>query len=153
VKSLSHVQLVATPMDCSLPASSVHEIFQARVLEWLAIAFSGLSCLELPKWHWIKVARVNILALFLIVEETLSTLHSWVWCELCVSRSVMASLCDPMDCSPPDSFVHEMLQARILEWIAMPTSSGSSQLRDQTWGLPHYRQVLYCLSHQGGPWC
>ena len=29
------------PMDCSLPGSSIHEIFQARVLEWGAIAFSG----------------------------------------------------------------------------------------------------------------
>ena len=31
------------PMDCSLPGSSVHGICQARVLEWVAIAFSGLS--------------------------------------------------------------------------------------------------------------
>ena len=30
------------PMDCSLPGSSIHGIFQARVLEWVAIAFSGL---------------------------------------------------------------------------------------------------------------
>ena len=30
------------PMDCSLPGSSVHGIFQARVLEWVAIAFSGV---------------------------------------------------------------------------------------------------------------
>ena len=33
------------PMDCSLPGSSVHGIFQARVLEWVAIAFSD-SCLQ-----------------------------------------------------------------------------------------------------------
>ena len=39
VKSLSHVQL-SDPMDCSLPGSSIHGIFQARVLEWGAIAFS-----------------------------------------------------------------------------------------------------------------
>ena len=31
------------PMDCSLPGSSIHGIFQARVLEWGAIAFSGIS--------------------------------------------------------------------------------------------------------------
>ena len=36
----SHVRLLATPMDCSLPGSSIHGIFQARVLEWGAIAFS-----------------------------------------------------------------------------------------------------------------
>ena len=32
------------------------------------------------------------------------------------------SLCDPMDCSPPGSSVHGILQARILEWVAMPSS-------------------------------
>ena len=41
VKSLSRVQLFATPMDCSLPGSSVHGIFQARVLERVAIASPG----------------------------------------------------------------------------------------------------------------
>ena len=37
-----------------------------------------------------------------------------------------------MDCSPPGSSVHEILQARILEWVAMPFSRGSSPPRDQT---------------------
>ena len=35
-------------------------------------------------------------------------------------------LCDPTDCSSPGSPVHEILQARILEWIAVPFSEGSS---------------------------
>ena len=34
---------LSDPMDCSLPCSSIHGIFQARVLEWGAIAFSGIS--------------------------------------------------------------------------------------------------------------
>ena len=42
------------------------------------------------------------------------------------------ALCDPMDCSPPGSSVPGILQARILEWVAMPSSRGSSQPRDQT---------------------
>jgi len=37
-KSFSHVRLFVTPMDCSLPRSFVHGIFQAKVLEWIAIA-------------------------------------------------------------------------------------------------------------------
>ena len=41
-------------------------------------------------------------------------------------------LCDPMDCSPPSSSVHGILQARTLEWVVMPSSRGSSQPRDQT---------------------
>ena len=43
-----------------------------------------------------------------------------------------ATLGDPMDCSPPSSSVHEILQARILEWVAIPFSGASSQPRGQT---------------------
>ena len=42
-KSLQSCPILSDPMDCSLPGSSVHEIFQARVLEWGAIAFSSVS--------------------------------------------------------------------------------------------------------------
>ena len=42
------------------------------------------------------------------------------------------TLCDPTDCSPPGFSVHGILQARILECIAIPFSRGSSQPRDQT---------------------
>ena len=55
VKSQSEVtQLCPTlsdPMDCSLPDSSIHGIFQARVLEWGAIAFSNKLNYVLPKIH------------------------------------------------------------------------------------------------------
>ena len=43
------------------------------------------------------------------------------------------TLCDPLDCSPPGSSVYGILQARILEWIAMPFSRGASWPRDWTW--------------------
>ena len=42
------------------------------------------------------------------------------------------TLCYPMDCSPPGSSVHGILQARILEWVAISFSKGSSRPRDQT---------------------
>ena len=48
---------------------------------------------------------------------------------LLTSRSVASdSFVTPMDCSPPDSFVHGILQARILEWVAMPCSRGSGSI-------------------------
>ena len=51
-------------------------------------------------------------------------------------RMLISQLCltlyDPMDCSPPGSFVHGILQARILEWVAIPFSRGSSYPRHQT---------------------
>ena len=65
----------------------------------------------------------------------------WKWKSL----SHVKTLCDPMDYT-----VHRVLQARILEWVAFPFSRGSSQ----QWlnpGLPHYRWILYQLSHQGSP--
>ena len=40
------------------------------------------------------------------------------------------TLCDPVDCSPPGSSVHGIAQARILEWVAISFSRGSSQLRN-----------------------
>ena len=56
---------------------------------------------------------------------------SIVYALLLVAQSCL-TLCDPMDCSPPGSSVHGILQARILEWVAIPFSRGSSQPRGQT---------------------
>ena len=52
-------------------------------------------------------------------------------CVLVDAQSCL-TLCDPMDYSPPRSSVHGIPQARILEWVAMPFSKGSSQPRDRT---------------------
>ena len=62
------------------------------------------------------------------------------------------SICDPMDRSLPGSSVHGILQARILEWVAMPSSRGSSRPRDRTHiclHLRHCRWILYPLGHLG----
>ena len=50
----------------------------------------------------------------------------------CLVSKSCPTLCDPMDYSLPGSSVHRILQARILEWVAMPSSKGSSWLRDGT---------------------
>ena len=52
----------------------------------------------------------------------------------CICHPVMSDFFDPMDCSPPSSSVHGILQARILEWVTIPFSKGSSQPRDRTQG-------------------
>ena len=44
-----------------------------------------------------------------------------------LSHSVLLTLCDPMEYSPPGSSVHEILQTRILEWVGLSFSRGSSQ--------------------------
>ena len=42
------------------------------------------------------------------------------------------TLCDPLDCSLPGPSIHGFLQTRTLEWVAMPSSRGSSRPRDRT---------------------
>ena len=53
------------------------------------------------------------------------------------------TLCDPMDCSPPSSSVQGILQARTLEWVAVPSSTGSSRPKDQA--------HIFCVSCLGTP--
>ena len=67
------------------------------------------------------------------------------------SFQLRLTLCDPMDGSPSGSSVHGILQSRILEWVAVPSSRGSSWPRD--WTCVSYvswvgRQVLYNWHHQ-----
>ena len=71
-------------------------------------------------------------------------------CVRLLGRRSCLTLCDPMDCSPPGSSVHRIVQARILEWAAIFSPRRSSQPRDQTC-LPHCRWILDLLSHQGSP--
>ena len=62
---------------------------------------------------------------------------------LLFSLSVVSDSLKPMDSNPPGSSVHGILQARILEWIVIPFSGGSSQLRDRTCVFCIGRRVLY----------
>ena len=71
-------------------------------------------------------------------------------CSLCIHNKSLQScptLCDHTDCSPPGSSVHGILQAIILEWVAIPFSRGSSQTWDGIRISCIGRQVLYhwCL--------
>ena len=73
-------------------------------------------------------------------------------CMCAKSLQLCLTLCSPLDCSPPGSSVHGILQARILEWVAMPSSRGSSRPRDRTCVSDVSstgRQVLYHWHHLG----
>ena len=72
-------------------------------------------------------------------------------CAKCAkSPQLRPTLCHPTDCSPPGSSVHRILQARILEWVAVPSSRGSFQPRDQT-HISYITGGSLPLSHQGSP--
>ena len=158
-------------MDCSLSGSSVHGIFQARVLEWIAISFSRGS--SGPRnWTWVSciagkcftvwATREALEDLNPVLKLKFSKIHDFCWKKLnhntqsyswdvnrkkvkakvpgscptlCYSMDYMkvkvTQLC-PTLCDPMDYTVYGFLQARILEWAAVPFSKGSSQPRDWT---------------------
>ena len=121
------------PMDCSPPGSSVDGLFQARVLEWAAIAFSHIlaaaakshqSCPTLcdpiegrppGSRPWDSPGKNNEVGCHFLLQ-----------CMQVKSENEVAqscpTLCDPMDCSLPGSSVHGIAQARVLEWGAIAFS-------------------------------
>ena len=90
-----------------------------------------------PRWGWkkgVKKLRFNI-------HHTKIMASSPVTCMCAKSLQSRSDLCNAMVCSPSGSSVHRILQARILEWVAVPSSMGSSWPRDQTrclLGLLHW---------------
>ena len=80
--------------------------------------------LSLVFFHW------GIVALHCCVS--LCCIMKWISCVLVWVAQSCPTLCDCMDCSPPGSSVHGFLRARILEWVAIPFSRGSSWPGDQT---------------------
>ena len=100
-------------VDFSPPGSSIHGILQARILEWVAISFSRGS--SQPR------------------DQTSNSCFGIAWFELTFTQINCLTLYDLTVCSLPAPSIHGILQARILEWISIPFSRGSSQPRDQTW--------------------
>ena len=113
VKSESEVAqscpILSGPMDCSLPGSSIHGIFQASVLEWGAIAFSAGDCYQTFKQEIIPIlCKCDGTGEELLTEK---------------SENINLTLCTPMDCSLPGSSVRGILQARKQEWVGIPFST------------------------------
>ena len=71
-----------------------------------------------------------------------------------VRAQLRLSLCDPRPCSLPGSSIHGILQARILEWVAMPSSRVSPPPSDRTCilSLLHWQVVSLPLVLPGKPW-
>jgi len=149
--SLSKISAQKNPSNQSCP------LFRSQVVVnggWTYLAVSRVT----GRWQ-IKGAEsvkifhkrwVSLDVRFHLTEKNLSSdlvLTGATAFEVIRARSLQSclTLCDPMDCSsPPGSSVHGILQARILEWAAMPSSRGSSWPRDWT------HITLYFLHWQAG---
>ena len=96
-----------------------------------------LTCLLFPLLLW-KVScnshcHFNTLSVFSLwpFKSFLKWCSSFRVCVLAKSLQLCQTLYDPVDCSPPGSCVHGILQARILEWVTIPSSRGSFWPRDR----------------------
>ena len=119
-KSLQSCLTLCDPVDCSPPDSLVHGILQARILEWVAMSPSRESSWPRDQTHfspsllhWQAVSLPH----FKLVNAAAAAAKLLQSCSI---------LCHPMERSPQGSSVHGILQARILEWIAISSSRGSS---------------------------
>ena len=109
-----------------------HEICGPGTLTGMtSLTFLGLQLTDGRSWDFSTcIIRLNLLYILLVL----------LLCLPAKSLLSCPTLCDPMNYSPPGSSVHEILQARILEWVAICFSRGSSQPRDWTHVLHH----LHC---------
>ena len=148
-KSLQLCQTLCNPMDCSPPGSSVHEILQARILEWVACpppgdlpnpgmepaslmssALAGVFFTTSAIWEAIYIN------FHIIFHNSVLQVLNTVPCAIyivhgCSVPKSCPTLCDPMDCGLPGSSIHGISQTRILEWVAISFSRGSSRSRDR----------------------
>ena len=119
-------------MDCSPPGSSVHEILQARVLRWVAMHFSGGY--SQPR-DQTQVSHIG--GRWFNLWATREALLHTKWSEV-NSLSHVRLFSTPWtvayQASPSKGFsLHGIFQARVLEWVAISVSRGSSWPRDWTW--------------------
>ena len=90
-------------------------------------------CKLLPQcWNTVKLRLLLQLvsSYSSCADSVLSWTHyRWRKVKVCVTQ-LCPTLCNPMNCSLPGSSIHQILQARILEWVATPFSRGSSWCKD-----------------------
>ena len=158
---LSHIQIFATPWTVALQAFLSTGFFRQEY-------WSGLPCLPpgdvpdpgikpmSPAFSVLKAFFFQLLSLYLCLNSLVCTtkinvfncvaIHSNIYSSKRVHAQSCPTHCDPMDCSLSGSSLHGISQARILEWVAISYTRGSSQPRDRTCisGISCIgRQILY----------
>ena len=94
---------LCNPIDCSPPGSSVHEIFQARILEWVSASYSG----DLPD----PALELKSLASPALAARFFTTAPPAPFSSVTQSCPTLWTPFDPMDCSTPGFPVHHQLQS------------------------------------------
>ena len=146
------------PLDYSLPGSSVHGIFQARILEWVAISFSResswprdrtsvscVSCIAGGLFTCLAIGKASVEGFYA------TEFWHYCWAVLCLVAQLCLTLCDPMACSLPGSSVHGDSPGKNTGVGCHALLQGIFPTQGLNPGLPHCRQILYWLNHQGSP--
>ena len=107
-------------MDWGPPESPVHGIFKARIPELVAISSSRGPC---PPSDWIRISCIYCIGRWILYHW--SHLGNFQYTAAAAAKLLQSclTLCDPIDGSPPGSEVPGILQARILEWVAISFSN------------------------------
>ena len=115
------------------PCRSLFPTFLSNSNPWLFSTLSNTSPVSPQHFHTrvIISPRPHLLTPFSHAHSVTST-SFFTWKKESEVAQSCPTLCDPMDCSLPGSSLHGILQAKILEWVAISFSRGSSQLRDWT---------------------
>ena len=128
---------LSCPTLCDSVDCIVHGILQARIQEWVAFPFSRASSQRRDRTQVCHIAGGFFTSWATREAHNLSFVVES--CHLNSSLNecpaqwlVLPDSLHPMVCSPPDSGVHGILHARILEWVAISFSRGSSRPRDWT---------------------
>ena len=121
-------------MDCSPPGSLVHGIFQAWILEWVAIPFSRGS-----SWPRDRTQVSCIVSRCFTVWATREGPSLVITAAAAKSLHLCPTLCNPTDGSPPGPAVPGILQARTLEWVAI-SFSNAWRWKVKVKSLSHYQE-------------
>ena len=171
VQLLSSTQLFATPWTVAQQAPLSREFSTVRIVMWVAISYSRgssqtrdqtrVSCASCigrwvlfpsTTWKWELLSRVRLFV-------TPWTVYSPGQNTGVGSPSLLQGVFPTQGSNPGLLRWRQILyqlshqgSPRILEWVAYPFSSRSSQPKGLNLGLPHYRWILYQLKHRGSPY-
>ena len=126
---LCHPLLLLPPIP---PSTKVFSSESTLHMRWPKYSMSILVykfLLSLDKFLIVKLLNQGKTSILKLLSQIIKVLY---WSGLLVTQSC-PTLCDPMDCSLPGSSVYGILQARILAWVAISFSRGSSGPRYWTW--------------------
>ena len=141
VKSFSRSRLLATPWTAAYQAPP--SMGFSRQEYWSGVPLPSPSSLSSSVQKQVDISPLLRSPPLLVPIMVQNVIYS----KVLVAHSC-PTLCDRMDCSLPGSSVHGILQARILEWVAIPFLQGILPTQGLNLGLLYCRWILYHLSHQ-----